>query len=191
MTQIIKKTWNTYKRHDGYIMGWERSEEPGVGHKVSILDELNHPIDFQWRSNIEPEAGQRVSIVMVDEGVSTRKDRPILVMNHDTGEVLREQNAPPTKGTRSIMISLWIWVLSAMAISSLIIANTTGVMMMSLTLLATALIVWRLAIATSELRYEERAQKRIQDEEKLCLEIMTSAWRMAAGEVVNMKKTEI
>ena len=189
MNEIIRKTWNTYKRHDGYVMGWERSEEPGVGHHVSMLDQDKQTIEFQWRSARDPEAGQRISAVMVETGVSIRRDRPILVLNHDTGEVIREQNAPPPRGTRPIMLALTIWTLAALAVSCLIIANTEGLTMMVLTLAATAMLVWRLAIATSELRHDERAQKRIQDEEKLCLEIMTGAWRLASGEAINMKRT--
>lgn len=189
MNDIIRKTWNTYKRHDGYVMGWERSEEAGVGHTVSMLDQDKNTITFQWRAASEPAAGQRMSVIMVEEGVSIRPDRPIMVLNHDTGEVIREQNAPPPRGTRPIMISLSIWMLVALAVSCLIIANTEGITMMACTLLATAFLVWRLAIATSELRYDERSQKRIQDEEKLCLEIMTGAWRLAAGDVINMNRT--
>lgn len=189
MNDIIRKTWNTYARHDGYVMGWERSEQDGVGHNVSMMDQDKNPITFQWRAPSEPKAGQRVSVVMVKDGVSIRPDRPVMVLNHDTGEVIREQNAPPPRGTRPIMIALSIWVLSALAVSCLILANTEGLTTVVLTLLATALLVWRLAIATSELRHDERAQKRIQDEEKLCLEMMTGAWRLASGEVIDMNRT--
>lgn len=188
MNEIIRKTWNTYKRHDAYIMGWERSDEDGVGHHVSVLDQEKKTIDFQWRAASEPKAGQRVSVVMVEEGVSIRRDRPILVLNHDTGEVIREQNAPPPRGTRPIMIALTTWILSILAVFCIIAAYTEGVVQMSMGLLGTAFVVLRLAKATSELRYDERAQKRIQDEEKLCLEIMTGAWRMSSGEAIDMKR---
>lgn len=191
MNDIIRKTWNTYKRHDGYVMGWERSEESGVGHNVSMLDQDKNTIHFQWRAASEPVAGQRMSVVMVEEGVSIRPDRPILVMNHDTGEVIREQNAPPPRGTRPIMIGLSIWVLAALALSCLIIANTEGITQIALALVAAAFVMWRLAIASSELRYDERSQKRIQDEEKLCLEIMTGAWRLSSGEAIDMNRTRI
>jgi hypothetical protein len=189
VNDIIRKTWNTYDRHDGYIMAWERSEEPGVGHSVNMLDQDKNLITFQWRAPSEPKAGQRVSVIMVKDGVSIRPDRPVLVLAHDTGDVIREQNAPPPRGTRPIMIALSIWVLSALAVSCLIIANTEGLTMMVLSLLAAAFVVWRLAIATSELKYDERAQKRIQDEEKLCLEIMTGAWRLSSNEMIDMNRT--
>lgn len=190
MNDIIRTTWNTYKRHDGYIMGWERSEEQGVGHNVSMLDQDKNTITFQWRGGDEPAAGQRVSVVMVEEGVSIRPDRPIMILNHDNGSVIREQNAPPPRGTRPIMIALWIWILSALSISCILVANTEGVTMIAIALVSAALVVWRLAITTSELRYDERAQKRIQDEEKMCLDIMTGAWRFAAGEVINMNRIQ-
>jgi hypothetical protein len=184
--ELIRKTWNTYKRHDGYIMGWERSEELGTGHSVRMLDQEKNTITFQWRSSSEPVAGQRMSVVMVEDGVSVRPDRPVMILNHDTGEVIREQNAPPPRGTRPIMMALSVWVLIATSVACLLIAYTEGRTMVIYTLMATAFIVWRLAIATSELRYDEKAQKRIQDEEKLCLEIMTGAWRLATGEAINM-----
>lgn len=188
MNMQISKTWNSYVRHDGYVMGWERSEEAGVGHKVTMLNQDGDPITFQWRASQEPVAGTRVSVVLVNQGVSIRPDRPILVLNHETGEVIREQNAPPPRGTRPIMIALWTWILAALAVSCLIIANTEGITTVILGLITAALVVWRMAIATSELKYDERSQKRIQDEEKLCLEIMTGAWRLASGEVFDMKR---
>lgn len=190
MNATISKTWNSYRRHDGYVMGWERSEEPGTGHKVTLMDQDGSPVTFRWRAPDEPVAGTKMSVVLVENGVSTRPDRPVLVLNHENGTVIREQNAPPPMGTRPIMIGLSIWVLIALAVSCLIIANTVGITMWALTFLATAFIVWRLAIATVDLRYDEKAQKRIQDEEKLCMEIMTGAWRLAASEVFDMKRTQ-
>lgn len=188
MNDIIRKTWNTYKRHDGYIMGWERSEEQGVGHSVSVLDQEKKTITFQWRSSTEPKAGQRVSVIMVEDGVTIRPDRPVMVMNHDTGEAIREQNAPAPLGTRPVMIRLWIWLLAAFAVACLLTAYSEGVTRMAIILMSGAFVVWRMAITTSELRYEEKTQKRIQDEEKLCLEVMTGAWRLAAEERIDMEK---
>lgn len=190
MTDIIRGGMTSYVRHDGYIMNWERSDEKGDGHQVTMLNDQRETISFRWRSSSEPVAGQRISVLMVDKGVSVHPDRPLLILNHDTSETIREQNAPSPLGTRPIMIWLSIWVLSALAVSALIIAHTEGITMMALTLLATAIVVWRLAIATSDLRYDERAQKRIQDEEKVCLETMSSAWRLASAEVFNMKRPE-
>lgn len=187
MNELIRKTHNSYRRHDGYIMGCERAEEPGGVDQVSIMDQERNLISVPWRAGHEPKPGQRVSVIMVEKGVSIRPERPILVLNHETGDIIREQNAPPPRGMRPIMISLSIWVLLALAVACIIIAQTEGLTQLVLILAATAMVVWRLAIATSELRHDERAQKRIQDEEKLCLEIMTSAWKLAAEERFDMK----
>lgn len=189
MTGIIKKTWNSYSQHEGYIMGFERSEQPGVGHRVSVMDQEQNPITFQWRGAVDPAAGQRVTVIMVKDGVSIRRDRPVLVLNHETGDVIREQNAPPPKGSRPIMLSLWAWILIALSVACLLVANTEGLTRMVTILVAAAMLVWRLAIATSELRADDRAQKRIQDEEKLCLEIMTSEWR-ASGQRIDMMRKD-
>jgi len=185
---IITKTWNSYDRHDGYVMGWER-DDSSDGHHVTLMNSDGEPIGFRWRSAEEPVAGGALSVVMVKDGLTLRADRPVLVLEHDTGKVMREQNAPPPRGTRPIMLALSIWMMAALGIGLIIIAHTTGLTFAVCTLLTAALLVWRLAIATSEVRLDERAWTRIREEEKLCLDIMTSEWRLRAGEVINMKRT--
>lgn len=190
MTDTIKTSLNTYVRHDGYIMNWVRSTELGQGHQVTMMDDFRNSIDFKWRSASEPVAGQRVSVLMVKDGVSVHPDHPVMILNHDTGETIREQNAPSPRGTRPIMLSLSFWVLIILSLSSFAIAHTTGVEQMALVLLGTAVVVWRLAYATSELRYDERSQKRIQEEDKVCMETIAQAWQLAATQVFNMKRLE-
>lgn len=186
----ISKTWNTYTRHDGYLMEWEKGEAAD-GHRARMMDSDGQTVTFSWRGELDPLAGSKTSVVMVKSGVTTRPDRPVLVLDHDRGFAYRELNAPPPRGTRPIMFSLTVWMLFALGISIVLDAHApTPLYFAVFTLVAAALMVWRLAIATSELRMDERARDRIRDEEKLCLEVMTSEWRMRADQVINMKRLE-
>lgn len=186
----ISKTWNTYERHDGYLMEWEKGEA-SEGHRATMMDSEGETVTFRWRGELDPQAGSKTSVVMVKSGVTTRADRPVLVLDHDRGFAYRELNAPPPRGTRPIMLSLTIWMLFALGISIVLDANApTGFYFTVFTLVAAALMIWRLAIATSELRIDERARDRIRDEEKLCLEVMTSEWRLNADQVINMRRFE-
>ena len=172
--QIIRKRHNTYRRIDGIIAGWSRGE--GSQH-VTLMDHSREIHEVNWRAPEDPSAGDQVSLIMVDEGVSAKRDRPLLILNQTTGHAHREQNAPEPRETISIMFSLIGWVTIAMVIAGAIIVNTTGITMIACLLVAAAIIVWRLAIATSEIRYNEKASQRKTDEEALCSEIISQEWR--------------
>lgn len=184
MSQEIKKRHSSYTRHDGFISGWERRSD-GKGHVAVIEDKEGDSTTFRWRDAEEPKAGATISVIMPRTGVTVKHERPLLILGHDSGTVFREQNAPDPRGTKDIMFWLITWILGAMFVSGIIIYNSEGLTMQVLLLLAAAFIVWRLAIATSELRMDERAQQRLRDEETLCLEIVTSEWRLA-----NMERLE-
>lgn len=171
---IIRKRHNSYKRIDGIIAGWSRGED--VQH-VTLVDNQRDLHEVNWRAPEDPTAGDQVSLIMIDEGVSAKRDRPLLILNQTTGHAHREQNAPEPRETASIMLSLIAWVAVAMIITGAILANTTGITMITCLLAAAAIIVWRLAIATSEVRYNEKASQRKVDEEELCSEIISQEWK--------------
>jgi len=175
MSQLIAKRHNTYRRHDGAVLGWERGTV-GQGHSVQVIEDDGAITPFNWRSPKDPTAGDQVTIVLPAEGVSAKQDRPIIILNHTTGDTHREVNAHDPKGTRRIMIALFVWVLTAAVITAGILFYATLAQAKIILLLATALIVWRIAIATSHLRMAERAAQRKIDEESLCTEIVIGAW---------------
>lgn len=188
MKRLINKTYNTYKMVNGYISGWERSPTLVNGHTVTMLDEDEQIFTFPWRMPSEPKAGQKISLIMVEEGASLRPDHPVMILNHDTGEVFREPNAPQPMGSKRIMIALSFWMGFAILISAALLTVATGLMFNVITLTAAAFLVWRLAIATSDLNADERAMKRLKEEEELLLEVMTSAWRLANDKVFELTR---
>ena len=172
--QIIQKRHNAYKRLDGVIASWSMGDDV---QRVTLVDEDRELHEVNWRAPEDPTAGDQVSLIMVHDGVSAKRDRPLLILNQTTGHAHREQNAPEPRGTASIIFSLIGWIAIAMIVSGAIIANTTGLTMLIFLLVAAAIIVWRLAIATSEVRYNEKASQRKLDEEALCSDIISNEWR--------------
>ena len=172
------KRHNSYRRIDGVITAWQRQRD-GIAHDIAIIDKLLEMHYVQWRTAEDPTVGDQVSVIINDEGVSAKPTRPLLILNHTTGHAHREQNAPEPYNTKKIMLWLLVWIATAMIVSSVIILNTNGVTMLILQLLAAAFIVWRLAIATSDIRLNERSSQRKNDEEMLCSEIISAEWRGA------------
>lgn len=173
--QIIGRTYNSYRLIDGVILSWDRGT-PGAGHSTVIIEKNHQQESFTWRAPHDPNVGDQVSIIMPYEGLTTKKDRPLIILNHTTGEYFREQNAPDPIGFKRIMSRLIIWVAIAMIISAAIILNAEPPLMQLFLLISAAMIVWRIAIATSDLRYDDRATRRKHDEDALCLEMLTRQW---------------
>lgn len=175
MSTKIQKRYNSYQRIDGVILGWERGRI-GEGHQTSVIEEGGHITNFNWRSPKDPTAGDQVTIVLPEEGVTAKPDRPILMLNHTTGDRHVETNAHDPIGGRAIMTNLGAWVLIALVVTTGICFFATIFEAKIIVLVATALIVWRLAIATRELKLDERAARRKLDEEALRSEIVLAEW---------------
>lgn len=175
MSTKIQKRYNSYKRIDGVILGWERGKV-GEGHQASIIDKGGFITGFNWRSPKDPTAGDQVTIVLPEEGVTAKPDRPILMLNHTTGDRHAETNAHDPVGWRAIMTSLCAWILIALAVTAAICFFATIFEAKIIVLLAASLVVWRLAIATRDLRLDERAARRKLDEEALRSEIVMAEW---------------
>jgi hypothetical protein len=173
---IIETRHNSYERRDGCVVSWERGFG-GEGHNVTMTDLEDNLTQFNWRAPNDPIAGDQITVIMPATGVSAKQNRPLMIMNQTTGEYFRQQNAPDPAGTRKIMSKLILWTLIALVISGAIIANTTGMTMLILQLAAAAIIVWRLAIATSDLRADERINQRKEDEEKTCMGVLAGEWQ--------------
>lgn len=173
---IIQTRHNSYERKDGFVVSWERGFS-GEGHTVVMTDLEDNLTSFNWRAPQDPTAGDQITVIMPATGTSAKQNRPLMVMNQTTGDYFRQQNAPNPVGTRAIMTSLISWIVVAMIISGAIIMNTEGITMLVLQLVAAAIIVWRLAIATSELRADERANQRKADEEATCMGVLAGEWQ--------------
>jgi len=175
MSTVITKRHNSYRAIDGAILGWERGQV-GEGHKVQVMEPDNTITGFKWRAPKDPVAGDQITVVLPDKGVSAKPDRAIMILNHTTGETHREVNAHDPYGSRSIMVRLVIWLTIAAIIASVLINLAVPIQAKIITLAAAALMVWRIAIATSQLRENERALQRRLDEEAVCTDITMTAW---------------
>lgn len=176
MKKTIKRSQNTYERIYGTVLGWQRGHV-GEGHQVQIISKPNNIDTINWRSPKDPTAGDQVIVVMHKEGVSAKKDRPLMILNHTTGDMHREVNAHDPKGSRRIMTKLVIWVLIAAIIAAILISYSSIEQARIIILASSALMVWRIAIATDDLKMDERASKRKIEEEAMCTEIAMEAWQ--------------
>ncbi len=175
MNQKISKRHNSYRRIDGVVVGWERGHV-GEGQKVHIVEADGKITTFNWRSPKDPTAGDQVTVVLPEEGVSAKQDRAIMILNQTTGETHREINAHDPRSARNIMARLIIWEAIALCIVSTLVILAAPEMRIIFMLAAGAILTWRLAIATSDLRQAERAAQRKIDEEAVCTDIAMSAW---------------
>ena len=173
---IINTRHNSYERKDGYIVSWQRGH-PSEGHDVVMMDPENNLTSFNWRAPENPVIGEQVTIIMNATGISAKQNQPLMIMNQTSGAYFRQQNAPNPAGTKAIMSRLITWVLIALIISVCVIANATGITMLVFQLVAAAIIVWRLAIATAELRADEKINQRKSDEESTCMAILAGEWQ--------------
>ena len=176
MSTIIKKRHNSYRLIDGVVLGWHRGKV-GEGHEVQIIDATSAVTTFRWRAPKDPIAGDQVRVVLPEEGVSAKKDRPVMILNQTTGETHREINAHDPRGSRIIMANMIIWLAIAAIIATLLINYAQMETQARLIILvASALMVWRIAIATHKLRLDERAAQRKLDEEAVCSDVVRAAW---------------
>ena len=176
MNRTIKKRHDTYHRIDGYLLGWERGEI-GKGHKATIIDSNGSITTFTWKSPKEPIAGDQVTIVMPEKGDKARFNRPILILNHTTGDRHAEINGDEPKSTRNIMLWLGLWVVIAMGIATAICYFATIFQAKVVILLAAALCNWRLAIATRDIKNAERTAQRNLDEESVRSQVALEVWQ--------------
>ena len=175
MSKKITKRHNSYRQIDGVVLGWERGKV-GEGHSVRIIDHSNDITTIKWKSPKDPTAGDQVTVVMPEDGVSAKKDRPIMILNHTNGDNHREINAHDPLGVRRIMVNLVIWETIAAIIAAVLILSAEYPLNYIFALTAAAIIVWRLAIATSKVRASERAAQRKIDEEEVCTKVSMAAW---------------
>lgn len=175
MSKIITKRHNSYQAIDGAVLGWERGKI-GEGHKVQLIEPDNTITTFQWRAPKDPIAGDQVTVVLPNEGVTAKPDRALMILNHTTGETHREVNAHDPRGARRIMVQMVIWLTIAAIIASVLINLAIPSQAQVIILLAAALMVWRIAIATFKLREDEKALQRKIDEEAVCGELVMNAW---------------
>lgn len=175
MSTVIPKRHNSYRAIDGAVLGWERGKV-GEGHKVQVIEPDNTITSFKWRSPKDPIAGDQVTVVLPESGVSAKPDRAVMILNHTTGETHREVNAHNPYGARSIMVQLVIWLTVAAIVASVLFNLASGLQAQIIILVATALMVWRIAIATYKLRQDEKALQRKLDEEAVCTDVTMTAW---------------
>ena len=114
MSTLITKRHNSYRAIEGAVLGWERGKI-GEGHKVQVIEPDNTITSFKWRAPKDPVAGDQVTVVLPETGVSAKPDRAIMILNQTTGETHREVNAHDPNGARSIMVNLVIWDHRALA----------------------------------------------------------------------------
>lgn len=171
-----KKEYNNYDRINGAIVGWTRGET-GMGHNVQIISHNNHITHINWRAPRNPNIGDQVTIVMHKEGVSALKDRPLMILNQTTGDMHKENNTIIIKNSKIIMYKLMAWIAIAAIISFTILMYADTFESQIVILISAALIVWRLAIATSDINLNDRAIKRKNDEEALCTQIAMEEWQ--------------
>ena len=175
MSTLITKRHNSYRAIEGAVLGWERGKI-GEGHKVQVIEPDNTITSFKWRAPKDPVAGDQVTVVLPEAGVSAKPDRAIMILNQTTGETHREVNAHDPNGARSIMVNLVVWLTIAAIIASVLINLATPAQAKIIILAAAALMVWRIAIATFKLREDEKALQRKLAEESVCTDITMSAW---------------
>lgn len=175
MSTIINKRHNSYRLINGVVLGWQRGKV-GEGHQVQLIDESNEITGFRWRSPKDPIAGDQVTVVLPEKGVSAKPDRAIMILNHTTGEKHREVNAHDPRGARMIMAHMVIWLTIAAIIAAVLINYAIPQQAQIIVLAAAALMVWRIAIATHKLRQDERAAQRKLDEESVCSDVAMMAW---------------
>ena len=76
-----------------------------------------------------------------------------------------------------IMANMVIWLAIAAIIAAILINFAIiPIQAQVIILLAAALMVWRIAIATYKLRQDERAAQRKLDEESVCSDVVMHAW---------------
>lgn len=176
MSQVIAKRHNAYRRIDGVVLGWERGKV-GEGHQVQVIEPDNSITKFRWRAPKDPIAGDQVIVVLPEAGVTAKPDRAIIILNQTTGEAHREVNAHDPKGSRTIMANMIIWLTVAAIIAAVLVnLAISPEYAKTVILIAAALMVWRIAIATSKLRQDEKAAQRKNDEEAVCSDILMGAW---------------
>ncbi|MBS7671547.1 hypothetical protein [Croceicoccus gelatinilyticus] len=179
MSTRISKKYNTYRRFDGHVLGWERGQV-GEGHQATLIEADGTITSFRWRSPKDPIAGDDVTIVLPEKGVSAKPDRPIILLNHTTGDTHVEVNAHTAKSTRRVMLEVGLWAVIASASGALLMHYGTDIQAQIILLVTAALIIFRLAIATRQLNDFERAARRRADEEEVRSETVLSAWKSNA-----------
>ena len=176
MSTVIKKRHNSYKLINGVVLGWSRGQI-GQGHQVQLIEPDNTITTFSWRSPKDPTAGDQVTVVLPEKGVTAKPDRAVMILNQTTGETHREVNAHDPRGARMIMANMVIWLVIAAIIAAILINFAIiPIQAQVIILLAAALMVWRIAIATYKLRQDERAAQRKLDEESVCSDVVMHAW---------------
>jgi len=175
MGHIIQKRHNSYNVINGVVLGWQRGNV-GEGHQVQIIEESNEITGFRWKSPKDPIAGDQITVVLPDKGVTAKPDRALIILNETTGETHREVNSHDPRGSRMIMANMIIWLTVAAIVGVILLNFASPVQSQIIILSAAALMVWRIAIATYNLREDERASQRKHDEEAVCSEVVMNAW---------------
>jgi len=175
MSRTISKQLNNYLRLDGYLLGWERGRI-GQGHQASLIDQDGLITAFNWRSPKEPIAGDQLTVVLPEKGEAGKTARPILILNHTSGDRHEEVNDAKLPSTRDIMLWLAVWVLIAFAVTAAICFYATTFEMKVIVLIAAALVNWRMAIATRDIKKSEKSSLRKLEEEAVRAEIALSIW---------------
>jgi hypothetical protein len=175
MSKIITKRHNSYRLIKGVVLGWQRGKI-GEGHQVQVIEADNSITGFRWKSPKDPVAGDQVTVILPEKGVSAKPDRALMILNETTGDTHREINAHDPRGARTIMANMIIWLTIAAIIAVVLINYAIPEQAKIIILAAAALMVWRIAIATYKLREDERAAQRKLDEEAVCSEIVMNAW---------------
>lgn len=175
MSNTIIKQLDNYLRLDGYLLGWERGQI-GQGHQASLIDQNGVITAFNWRSPKEPIAGDQITVVIPEKGGAGRSARPILILNHTSGDRHEEVNDAKPASTRDIMLWLAVWVLVAFAVTAAICFYATTFETKVIVLIAAALVNWRMAIATREIKRSEKSSLRKLEEESVRAEIALSIW---------------
>ncbi len=175
MSNIISKQLDDYRRLDGHLLGWERGLV-GQGHQATLIDHEGAITTFNWRSPKEPIAGDQITVVLPSKGDGARAGRPILILNHTTGDRHEEVSKAKPASTRDIMLWLAVWVIVAFAVTAAICfyANTFEIKV--IVLVAAALVNWRLAIATRDIKTSEKTSLRRLEEEAVRAEVALSIW---------------
>lgn len=156
-------------------MGWQRGNV-GEGHQVQIIEKNNNVTGFRWKSPKDPIAGDQLTVVLPEKGITAKPDRALLILNETSGETHREINAHDPRGARTIMFNMIIWLTIAAITGALLVHFSEPTMARIIILAAAALMVWRIAIATYKLREDERASQRKLDEESVCSDVAMTAW---------------